>query len=186
MSNDDMNTSRMSGDPLNDQPKEDALISTAPRAQYSGSSSAEQDTDILGQLRELGGNLITAIQAIGQSDVVRNLQQDISSGLRNVADQVGSATQNVGETDVAKNVKEQATKVTANPVVRDVQTNLTAALRELNQRIVGWADNTRTRSQQADGSDSEPESVQLTLPGEVGDIVEPDNGKDKPTTKLND
>lgn len=183
MNNDDMNTSRMRDEQVTDQPKEDALISTTPSPRYSGSSNVEQDTDILGQLRELGGNLITAIQAVGQSEMVRNLQRDISTGLRNVAEQVGSATQNVTETDVAKNVKEQATKVTANPVVRDVQTNLTAALRELNQRIAGWADSARSSTS---SEDSEPESVQLTLPGEVGDIVEPDNGKDKPATKLND
>lgn len=165
----EMDTTRMSS-----APAKDATTSAA-----SSSEVNYAETDILAELRELGTQLVAAVQAIGQSEQVRTLQRDLTTGLRNAAEQVGGAAQNVGESDVLKGVKEQATKVTEHPVVRDIQTSIAQALRELNKRLASFADSARTKSE-----NQPAESAQLTLPGEVGSIVEPDT--DKPTTKLND
>jgi hypothetical protein len=166
----EVDTTRMSSDAT----KEDV------KASHQGSSEVNYaEADILAELRDLGSHLVAAVQAIGQSEQVRTLQRDLTSGLRNAAEQVQGAAQNVGETDVVKGVKEQASKVTEHPVVRDIQTGIAQALRELNKRLESFAESTRSKTE-----NQSEEAAQLALPGEVGDIVEPDT--DKPTTKLND
>ncbi len=168
----DLNTTHMSGD----APKAEAKASAEGSAEVNYA-----ETDIIAELRELGSQLVAAVQAIGQSDQVRTLQRDLTNGLRNAAEQVGGAAQNVGESDALKGVKEQASKVAEHPMVRDIQTNIAQALRDLNKKLASFADSTRSSGTSA----SQAESPQLALPGEVGNIVEPDN-TDKPTTKLND
>jgi len=163
-----------------DSASEEAMSHGSAKASHEGSSEVNYgEADILAELRDLGNHLVAAVQAIGQSEQVRTLQRDLTSGLRNAAEQVQGAAQNVGETDVVKGVKEQASKVTEHPVVRDIQTGIAQALRELNKRLESFAESTRSKSE----GQSE-DSPQLALPGEVGDIVEPNS--DKPTTKLND
>lgn len=168
----DMNTTRMSSD----APKEDVKASAEGSAEVNYA-----ETDIIAELRELGSQLVAAVQAIGQSEQLRTLQRDLTNGLRNAAEQVGGAAQNVGESDVLKGVKEQASKVAEHPMVRDIQTNIAQALRDLNKKLASFADSTRSGKSESQTEDA----AQLTLPGEVGTIVEPDN-TDKPTTKLND
>ncbi len=167
----EMDTTRMSSD-------------TAPedvKASAAGSSEVNYaETDIIAELRELGTQLVAAVQAIGQSEQVRTLQRDLTNGLRNAAEQVGGAAQNVGESDALKGVKEQASKVAEHPMVRDVQTSIAQALRDLNKKLASFADTTRSGKSETPSE----EGAQLALPGEVGDIVEPTT--DKPTTKLND
>lgn len=168
----DMNTTNINADQMKE----------AAKAQASSAGSSEvsyDDTDVLAQLRDLGSNLVAAVQAIGQSEQVRSFIRDLGTGLRNAGEQVGSAAnnvgQNVGESDVLKGVKEQATKVTEHPMVRDLQTNFAQALRELNKRLATFAESTTSSKSESDAAEGE----QLALP--TPDEATPD----KPTTKLN-
>ncbi len=168
----EMDTTRMSSD----------TPQAGVKASAEGSAEVNYaETDIIAELRDLGNHLVAAVQAIGQSEQVRTFQRDLTNGLRNAAEQVGGAAQNVGESDALKGVKEQANKVAEHPMVRDIQTNIAQALRDLNKKLASFAESTRSSKSESQSD----EAAQLALPGEVGSIVEPDN-TDKPTTKLND
>ncbi len=154
-----------------------AVVSVGETSKQDAPASA-QDVDILAELRELGSQIAAAVKAVGESEQAQNLRRDISNGLRGAADTVGGAVHNLTGTDVAKGVKEQASRVTEYPVLRDIQGGIASALREMNKRLATFVESNRSKAESAAASDAE----QLTLPGDAGDTAA---SEDKPTTKLN-
>jgi hypothetical protein len=91
------------------------------------------------ELRALGENLRSVLQAAWDSDDRRRLQREIESGMSELAESLGKAAREFSESEAGRQMKEEVRdlgeRIQSGEVESKVRADLTAVLRKLNEEL---------------------------------------------------